>query len=108
MGTQGVVSLVRDGQVIVKAVCGCGGYRAEDLAREIITHGISTAPLVYDAARKIEFGCIDCLTVMDGYGAIFYGAQPEPPDRYIETLQDPQFNPRWELGTVGCLFIVPV
>ena len=107
MGTQGMVSLVWDGHVVVKAVCGCDGYRAEALARDIIAHGISTAPMVYDAARKVGFGCVDCLTVLDGRSAIFYGARPEPPDRYFETLQDPQFNPRWEQGAVGELFILP-
>lgn len=107
MATQGVVSLMREGRVIIKAVCGCDGYNAEALARLIIERKLATIEDVYNAARLVKFGCPDCLIVINEQRTLM-GPWPEPPDLYFSTLNNPQFNPRWEHGTVGELFIIPV
>lgn len=107
MATQGVVSIAKSGQTIIKAICGCNGYQAQELVNAVKGKHCDTLTLrsVYDAAREVAFGCRNCLVVMDQEEIIFNG---ELPDLYRKTFDDPEFNPRWENGTADCVEVVEI
>lgn len=105
MATQGVVSILRGGRVIMKIVVGCNGYTAEKLAGALEK---LPAPTVADAIRlsdDFDFGCRICRVVV----AELPGGSPEIHtvgdfngdgnfDLYRETFALPEFNPRCERG----------
>ncbi|MFP4345636.1 MAG: hypothetical protein ACLFU8_13155 [Anaerolineales bacterium] len=100
MGTQGVVAIMQDGDVVVKAVAGCNGDRAPTLATRIIrAHDAGmpvTAATVAELAHEAGFGCSDCLVVLDELTTV---AVEPPRSAYRETFDDARWNPRWERGT---------
>jgi hypothetical protein len=108
MATQGLVSVVKDGQVILKAVTGSDGFLATKLAKIMKENNYYDARRVYDAALAIGFGSERNLVVIDQQGAIFDDGEDEVPPLYRETFNDPKFNPRWERGTVenDCLVVI--
>src|SRR5580692_4971476 len=64
MATQGVVSILRGGRVIMKIVVGCNGYSAEKLAEALEK---LPAPTVDDAVRlsdDFDFGCHICRVIV--------------------------------------------
>lgn len=105
MGTQGVVSIVKNGKPIVKAVCGCNGYNAEKLAEVIKKDNLTTAYQVWQAAKEVGFGCVDCLVVSDRQKH-YYNGHEELSLLYWKKFDDPQFNPRWEHGTAAYTLII--
>ena len=105
MATQGVVSVVRDGSVIVKAVCGSNGMKAPALAQLIREGTLDSIEAIWNAAREAEFGTTACLVVMDGEQHRFEGDADVGP-RYRKKFSDPEFNPRWEHGTADFVEIV--
>jgi NAD(P)H-nitrite reductase large subunit len=71
MATQGVVALVDEsGKTLVKAVCGCNGYNADKLGKNISRMNLRTIEEIYNQAINDEFGCQACLVIMDEQNAI--------------------------------------
>lgn len=104
MGTQGVVSVVKNGETKVKVVVGCEGYNADGLAERIKAEGLQSIHEIYEAARVQPFGCIDCLVVMDKETAL-----PDEEDLfglYRDKFGDPEFNPRWRHGTAAHVVVI--
>ncbi len=101
MGTNGIVSVVKDRKVIVKAVAGCNGFNAYKLKRLIMVSQAGTVASVVAAAHAVQFGCPDCLVVFtsDGQGVnLPDDDDPEGLNRYLQTFSDTEFNPRWARG----------
>jgi len=94
--TQGLITITRNGQTALKAVCGCNGNRAEALAALIRARRLSSIEEIYDAALSVEFGCSACLVVFTKDDANFGGKQI--PKRYFITFGQPDCNPRWDIG----------
>lgn len=107
MATQGLISIVKDGQVLVKAVAGCYGYNAPELAQEL-RKGLlyPRAAEIYNFCILHDFGCHGCLVVMDNTGIVIAEDALDLDERYRNTFDDPRFNPRWELGTAEYTEIV--
>lgn len=91
MATNGMVSVVRDGVVVAKAVCGCNGYNAGKLAATLRERGFDSIEDIHGHAVAAKFGRADCLVVMDRDREI---ADDDPPPLYYQTFDDPRFNPR--------------
>lgn len=107
MGTNAVVSVVRNGSTIVKAVTGCDGGQAQELAGLIARRRCVDALSVVTAARDCGFGCNDCLVVMDDNDEIYAADADElKGSLYYTKFRDPVFNPRWDLGTAAYVFTV--
>ena len=94
--TQGLITITRNGQTALKVVCGCNGNRAEALAALIRARQLSSVEEIYNAALSIEFGCPTCLVVFTKDDVNFGGKQI--PKRYFKTFDQPDCNPRWDLG----------
>lgn len=108
MGTQGVVSVTRDGRTIIKVVAGCQGYMAEELAQVIKERRLPLGPeQVQRWAQIVGFGCPNCLVVMDEQEALGQDAD-ELPALYRQTFDDPRFNPRWQRGTASHVEVVEI
>lgn len=107
MVTQGIVSIVQNNKTIIKAVAGCNGYNAKNLAEIIRFQKLSTAQEVYDAATRIGFGCEECLVVMDENNILFSDKEDDLP-YYRETFSKPRFNPRWECGIADHIQVVHI
>lgn len=113
MATQGLLSIVdKNGTVKMKAVCGCNGFNTKALQKkleEIIKSGTLSLQKVYDAALDLEFGCSDCLVVLDNDKEIMpfmYENDETLPKIYRKTFGQPKFNPRWECGLADYVAIV--
>ncbi|MGH7597978.1 MAG: hypothetical protein ACREOI_16635 [bacterium] len=96
MLTQGLVSVTQNGHTLLKAVCGCNGNSAEILADIIRERNLASVEEVYHAALSVEFGCPVCLAVFSKNAAISAGY--EIPKRYWKNFDEPDFNPRWDIG----------
>lgn len=107
MSTNGVVSIVKDGSTIVKAIAGCNGYNADYLLFAIIAALDEGLPLsaenVYTLALQKKFGCPECLVVMDNIETI---APEAVPDVFRETFDKPRHNPRFPDGQAEYVTIV--
>jgi len=110
MSTNGMISIVKNGETIVKVIAGCDGYNAESATQEIIEYiamGGEDLEDIYEIAVEKKFGCKDCLTVLGKKRSLCKGYSSEPIS-YRETFDDPQFNPRNKDGSVEYLFIIPM
>lgn len=107
MSTNGVVSIVKDGSTIVKAIAGCNGYNADYLLFAInaaLDEGIPlSAENVHTLAFQKKFGCPECLVVMDNIETI---APEAVPDVFRETFDKPRHNPRFPDGQAEYVTIV--
>ncbi len=109
--TNGVVSIMRDGHVIMKIVTGCDGSFAPKLARNIRQRWPMTIGEVYDTALRLKFGTVEHLVVIteeevkvDDYTSRAEFCAEHP--LYAATFRNPAFNPRWEDGFAAFTEIV--
>lgn len=105
MGTQGIVSVVREDQVIYKVIAGCNGMMAPKLADAIRKHTPETLQEVHDLAIESAFGCYACLVSLSKEASIYKG-DDELNQRFFTTFLNPKYNPRWERGSADYVKIV--
>lgn len=103
MATQGIVSVLENGEVKIKAIAGCDGYRAKELAQRIKEAEDIDIEKVHKLAEEISFGCNRCRFTMNSEEIL-----PREPfsELYREKFEDPEFNPRWDLGTASYIILV--
>jgi hypothetical protein len=111
MATQGIVSLLNNGEMFFKAVAGSNGFNASKLVDWAQAHeGVMTIEDVYKAAIEVKFGALADLVVQASDGSCIYdGNEIEDVDRlYFDhpKFLDPRFNPRWEQGTAEYVEVV--
>lgn len=107
MATQGVVSVVSEGKVVMKVVAGCNGMMARATANRLRKSWPMSAEKAYGEARNTRLGCISCLTVVTESDILFKGHDELSP-RYRETFDDAKFNPRWQRGIADHTIVVEV
>lgn len=104
--TQGLVTILRSGKVVMKAVAGCEGYEGAKLTDAVVSGRIPlTLDAVYGEARRIGFGSPDDLVVWTADDDLRAFSDDLPP-LYRPTFNQPRFNPRWESGFVYHLWVV--
>ena len=106
MATQGLVTITRQGKVVMKFIAGCDGMNASKVAAAL--HRAGTIPglaRAYDMAQKLGFGSEASLVVMDAKGIEFHG-DGKPSKLYRKTFNQPAFNPRWKCGTADHVKII--
>lgn len=115
MATQGLVTVIKSGVVLQKIVVGCDGYNAPPLAEGLaeLIKGQEDYPAleeVYRLALEKDFGCENCLVVMDAARILHEGDeeddQEEVMSRYRATFEDPAFNPRWKHGIADYTYTI--
>lgn len=107
MATQGMITLTRNGQVVLKVVVGCNGgevKKASDAIRELHPSKINDLELIYDSMIESEFGCENCLVVANGNRIFSKGEDPDVLEKglYRKKFTEPEFNPRWVSGQCEC------
>lgn len=107
MATQGIVSIVSDGKVIIKLITGSNGSEANKLKEQLEKSWPLDINKAYEIALNFEFGSTDSLVAMDKDNIIFHG-EGNIGDRYRDTFNDPRFNPRWEYGLADEIEILQV
>lgn len=105
MGTQGLVTITKNGAVLFKAIAGCNGFNADKLVEMIKATPPVADTQVWRMAHDCKFGCKDCLIVI-GKESTLGNDVSNIPQRYYTTFADPQFNPRWEQGTAAYTEVV--
>lgn len=106
MATQGVVSLVRDGEVAMKFVAGCNGQNAKLLALSVRTDGVGNLDSALRLGLACGFGCPECLVVVGKDGHVTHALGDPVSPLFRQTFADPNFNPRWELGSADYVEVV--
>lgn len=126
MSTLGLITIEYENEVLMKIVAGCCGQATDKASHAIrdfiMTHDynvISLTPAtVYKLVMDAGLGCEGCLTIIDNRqlftcsedGVInsysleqhveMYGEHEDwPRKKWIDTFNDPLFNPRWKYGT---------
>lgn len=105
MSTQGIISIIKEGQVIFKCVAGCDGQNAPEAAKAIKALNPATLEELHKACIDHKFGCFDCLVVQNSDRHLD-GSGDELPSLYKIKFKDPKFNPRWERGTAAYTEII--
>jgi hypothetical protein len=112
MATHGIVSVIKDGVVILKVIAGCNGWLASKLANQLKLAGnFDDLESIFKMALAIEFGSLETLVVMNAVTTFFsVNHSEEPSPLYRKTFYNPRFNPRWESGMVedDCLAIFDI
>jgi hypothetical protein len=116
--TQGVVSIRKDGIMIYKIVVGDNGYNASKVVDRIKKIGhYPKAEELKTICEDEEFGCPECLVII-GLEMNYSYRRPQiyvhPPfdegeeldERYFDTFDVAQFNPRWKYGTADYVEVV--
>lgn len=114
MATQGVVSVVCNGKVVMKIVTGSDGNRAKSLASKIKEKWPVSKEEAFKLAKNLGLGNENSLVIVTEesiYTEIcgnptFFDHDEHPLCR--ETFQDPRFNPRWKRGTADHIEIIEV
>ena len=108
MGTQGMVTIMSNNKVLMKAVCGCDGYNNIKLANKIKGLNLPIIPeMVYELAEQVKFGCDACRIVITADNKVVMKDQDEElPELWFKTIQKPKFNPRWKSGHPERLSII--
>lgn len=114
MGTQAIISMVKNGHTFIKIICGCDGYNADKLVKVLkdnkpgnIKDMTKQLKLYYMMALENGFGCKDCLVVIDSENIIFDG-DDNITSLYRETFDNPSFNPRWKLGIADIVVVLNI
>jgi len=107
MATQGIVSVIVNNRVAVKAVAGSDGYNASILAEEIERKRVTSPEKIFALAKEVGFGSQDTLVVQSPDVNLFDG-DGDLTGLYLDRSKflDPEFNPRWEQGTADYTKIV--
>ncbi len=107
MATQGIVTIVHDGEVVMKFIVGCDGMNAGKLARALKKKGIvPKLAEAYNLARELDFGSPTSLVIMGEKRSKFDGCIGRLPRLYRQTFSQPRFNPRWKYGTASHVKVV--
>lgn len=110
MATNGIVSLVNEqGEMLVKCVCGCDGYNAEQVANWLKENQTLDIEAIYKQCLFLDFGCTGCLIVMNSKEHFFENerfSNDDLAELYCQTFNNPNFNPRWENGTAPHVEVV--
>lgn len=107
MATQGLVTVLSDGRVVMKVVAGCNGYNAEKLAERLRNSWPVNIDQAYKTAEEVGFGAPDCRVVLTEDRERYDGKDDLDP-RYRATFPRPEFNPRWEHGTADHVIVINV
>ena len=107
MATQGIVSLVKNGAVVLKCVAGCDGYNATKVADWLRENPDTDGQSAYEACRRMGFGCSDCL-VIQTRNCHVWECEDDLSPLYREKFLDPRFNPRWDCGLAAHVEVVSV
>lgn len=104
MATQGMVSVRKNGRVVMKIVVGCNGYKAHAVAKTIrMMRRVPTKKEANNISYNVGFGGdLDKVIVTKSNAYRFTGQM----GLYQSTFHKPEFNPRWKRGTVDYLEIV--
>jgi len=105
MATQGIISIVKNNEVIFKCIAGCNGMTANKTAKELKKIENPTLDEVYNICKSNDFGC-ECLIVQTKDS--FKGAEEdeELPELFKLKFNEPSFNPRWECGLASYVEII--
>jgi len=105
MATQGLVTVISAGKVIMKIIAGSDGYNVRKVANELKKRWPVNAEQAYEIAIRNHFGGTEDLVVIDGSSVVFKGDDEIHP-RYRETFEQSRFNPRWEKGTADYVLVI--
>lgn len=108
MATQGVLSIVHSGQVILKAIVGSDGYEMPAIAAEVKRRGKITAQELLELCHDHDLGGESLVVQMSPTEWIGECADEELPPLYAEKFNDPRFNPRWARGYADFVEIVEI
>jgi len=120
MATQGILSIVHDGRVLNKLVCGCNGQNVPQLATFLKEVYTSDELLKLDVSELNKYaqgqkvGCEDCLVVMsennlpNKFDIEYDGEIEDLADDYWGKYNDPRWNPRWDRGTADHVEVLEI
>ena len=103
----GIVSLLDQyGEMKYKIIAGCNGNLNLKLVESILNEERDiTSDILLELCWKIEFGCKECLVIMENGKVVFAETDFEEDEdllkHYEETFKFPFFNPRTEGGNCG-------
>ncbi len=121
MGTNGLITIVKDGAVWGKIVMGCDAQRLFDFAQHIAEHSDAVSlQMLEKGAKQFEVGCSECLTIYTRQVAgdfVFYPINQKRDididymDSHNMTFYKSKydvigFNPRWGCGEAAYNYVV--
>lgn len=108
MATQGMLSVVENGNTKIKIVAGSNGYNIEKIKAWLLANLNATPQAIYDKSLKLGFGSEHCLVVQFGANDFVFPDAEELGDLYATKFSDPKFNPRWERGDTEYFEIISI
>lgn len=105
--TQGLVTVQKNGKVVMKIVAGNDGQQAKVVAKAIRKRWPVDIDAAYRLALSKGFGSVQSLVVITGSHHRYDGDDKLGP-LYRRTFNQPKFNPRWAAGIADCTEIVDV
>lgn len=108
MGTQSVVSVVKDGKTIVKCVAGCSNCDEKKFAKLIAKNKLIDIQAIHALALDFGYGCKDCTVTTNGYAILGEDTDGLLDGLYGSTFNRPKFNPRWDYGTASNTYLIHV
>ena len=107
MASKGMISVVSEGNVVMKIITGCFGYNAYEVSKVLKKNWPIDIYRAYDFALYLQFGATDSLVVMNENDIQYHGTD-KIKDNYRNTFNYPDFNPCWEDGDDNHVVIIEV
>ncbi|MGD1524140.1 hypothetical protein [Vibrio owensii] len=111
MATQGLLSIVKNNVVLAKIVAGCNGDEIAELLYKVRTTSDYSSNNLFKLARSVAFGGSDSLVVMARESnEVMFAENADMTDQdkshYLETFNNPEWNPRWRFGTADYVEVI--
>lgn len=106
MATQGIISIVKNGNVVFKCVAGCNGMTAKKTADALKELKNPTLEAIYDVCVANDFGCDECIAVQSASEIRTINGTEAGAGFYAKNFSDAKFNPRWECGLADYIEVV--
>jgi len=97
----GVLTITAYNRVVRKIVVNCNGQNIYALVESLKQEDAPTLEALYDRALAVEFGCKDCLVVMDGNFTVQHKGSGPMLISYPKTFDFTYDNRRWDRGTAN-------
>lgn len=118
MGTQGILSVVKEGVMLAKVITGSNGQKIPEVAKRLLEdlRGRGNTVTPCGLLGSVVASCVECGFDLEDEGFVIQTSETgevqdgrdDLPQLYRFTFAVPWFNPRWDRGTADYVRVIVI